>query len=83
MAVKGTTGTVIAIDDRSPHLEVVKKLWRVNSDTLGFLPDGAFDDYAGSGTSSLSWTRLAMCGVSALPGRAGQGDDSASLRLGQ
>jgi ribosomal protein S18 acetylase RimI-like enzyme/predicted nucleic acid-binding protein len=40
---------VVAIDNSSPHLDAVKKLWRVHSDTLGFLPDGAFNDYAKEG----------------------------------
>lgn len=35
-----------AVDHTSPHLAAVKKLWRANSDTLGFLPDGAFDERA-------------------------------------
>lgn len=30
-------------------LEQVKKLWRSNSRTLGFFPDGAFDEHAGAG----------------------------------
>lgn len=38
--------TVLAIDHTSDHFETVKKLWRANSVTLGFLPDGAFEDYA-------------------------------------
>ena len=38
--------TVIAINDKSPHLDAVKALWRANSATLGFLPEGAFVDYA-------------------------------------
>lgn len=37
---------VIAVDEESPHLEAVKVLWRANSSTLGFLPEGAFVDYA-------------------------------------
>lgn len=37
---------IVAIDDRSPHLQAVKALWRANSATLGFLPEGAFVDYA-------------------------------------
>ena len=37
---------VVAIDENSPHLETVKNLWRANSATLGFLPEGAFIDYA-------------------------------------
>ena len=38
--------TVQAIDENSPHLDSVKSLWREHSKTLGFLPDGAFHDYA-------------------------------------
>jgi len=34
------------IDVLSPHLGEVKALWRANSATLGFFPDGAFADYA-------------------------------------
>lgn len=37
---------VQAIDEHSPHLDAVRQLWRVHSATLGFLPDGAFLDYA-------------------------------------
>src|SRR5208337_2884182 len=35
-----------SIDETSPHLEDVKRLWRINSDWLGFYPDGAFFDRA-------------------------------------
>ena len=35
-----------AIDDKSPYLEDVKRLWRSNSDWLGFYPGGAFLDRA-------------------------------------
>ncbi len=35
-----------AIDNHSPHLEKVKKLWRANSKTLGNFPKGAFEDHA-------------------------------------
>lgn len=38
--------TVQAIDENSPHLEAVEKLWRAHSATLGFMPAGAFADYA-------------------------------------
>ena len=34
------------IDENSPHLETVKDLSRKNSDKLGFLPEGAFDQYS-------------------------------------
>ena len=37
---------VFVIDETSQHLQTVKRLWRENSQTLGFLPDGAFSDYA-------------------------------------
>lgn len=37
---------ICAIDEQSPHLESVKRLWRSHSATLGFLPEGAFRDYA-------------------------------------
>lgn len=35
-----------AIDLHSPHLRKVKRLGRLNSATLGFLPEGAFDEHA-------------------------------------
>lgn len=38
--------TIQAIDDLSPHLEAVKRLWRPHSDKLGFMPAGAFAEYA-------------------------------------
>lgn len=38
--------TVECIDEASPYLEAVKNLWRRHSATLGYLPDGAFADYA-------------------------------------
>ena len=34
------------IHSRSPQLPTVKELGKANSETLGFLPEGAFDDYA-------------------------------------
>ncbi len=34
------------IDNSSPYLKDIKKLWRENSQTLGFFPEGAFDDHA-------------------------------------
>jgi predicted nucleic acid-binding protein len=34
------------IDESSPFLTEVKKLWRKNSDTLGFFPEGAFAEHA-------------------------------------
>jgi ribosomal protein S18 acetylase RimI-like enzyme/predicted nucleic acid-binding protein len=38
-----------AIGEDSPLLESVKLLWRPHSRTLGYLPDGAFRDYARQG----------------------------------
>lgn len=38
---------VIEIDQTSKHLPKVKALGAANSQTLGFFPEGAFDDYAG------------------------------------
>ncbi len=35
-----------AISNDSPYLPFVKLLWRTNSATLGFFPDGAFEEYA-------------------------------------
>jgi ribosomal protein S18 acetylase RimI-like enzyme/predicted nucleic acid-binding protein len=41
--------SIIAINAQSPHLETVKALGRANKATLGYLPDGAFDDHAADG----------------------------------
>ena len=38
--------TIEAIDDKSPHLQTVKALWRANSKTLGRFPKGAFAERA-------------------------------------
>jgi GNAT superfamily N-acetyltransferase/predicted nucleic acid-binding protein len=40
---------LIVVADSSPELEAVKMLWRRNSATLGFFPDGAFAEYAQRG----------------------------------
>lgn len=37
---------VIVIDHKSPYLDQVKKLGDENNATLGFFPNGAFDDFA-------------------------------------
>jgi GNAT superfamily N-acetyltransferase len=37
---------VEAIDNHSPYLETVLKLWRANSKTLGRFPRGAFEEHA-------------------------------------
>lgn len=31
------------------QLDEVKKLWRANAATLGFFPEGAFEEYASKG----------------------------------
>ena len=38
--------TILEIDEKSPHLAAIQRLWRDNSATLGFFPEGAFIDYA-------------------------------------
>lgn len=40
---------IVSVDSPSPYLEAVKKLWRANSDTLGMMPDGAFNEHASDG----------------------------------
>jgi GNAT superfamily N-acetyltransferase/predicted nucleic acid-binding protein len=40
---------VEVVDAKNPHLPQVKKLGRTHSKTLGMMPDGAFDEYAGLG----------------------------------
>ncbi|OPY17079.1 MAG: hypothetical protein A4E74_01522 [Syntrophus sp. PtaB.Bin075] len=37
---------VIQIDETYTHLDAIKNLWRINSRTLGFFPEGAFNDHA-------------------------------------
>lgn len=59
-----------AIDDSSPHLEAVKKLWRAHSDTLGFLPDGGFQDYARERHVVVARPRLGFHPIGEKPGRA-------------
>lgn len=41
------------INDNS-HIDKVKSLWRENSQTLGFFPDGAFEDHAAKRTILLA-----------------------------
>lgn len=36
--------TVVEVVSGSPHLQTVKLLWRADSDTLGFMPEGGFDE---------------------------------------
>ena len=43
------TFEIVGIDPDSPHLSDIKTLAKKNSSTLGFLPDGAFNDYAQRG----------------------------------
>lgn len=40
------SNTVKTIGRDSPYLNEVKALWRKHADTLGFFPDGAFEEYA-------------------------------------
>lgn len=45
--MKSTPANVVKnIGRDSPYLEEVKALWRKHADTLGFFPDGAFEEYA-------------------------------------
>lgn len=37
---------VVAVEPRTDLLAKVRELWRRHSDTLGFFPEGAFDDHA-------------------------------------
>ena len=39
----------IAIQSNSHHLAAVQQMWRQDSSTLGFFPQGAFADYAAKG----------------------------------
>ncbi len=41
--------TTSVLKPGSPHLESVRSLWRANSETLGFLPSGAFNEAAFAG----------------------------------
>ncbi|HVA51170.1 MAG TPA: GNAT family N-acetyltransferase [Pirellulales bacterium] len=54
--------TIEPIDAGSHYLTLVKKLWRANSETLGFLPDGAFDEYASKGGILIARDRDALVG---------------------
>jgi hypothetical protein len=40
---------IVTINDKSPYLQEVLQLGRANTDTLGFLPEGAFNKYAEDG----------------------------------
>jgi GNAT superfamily N-acetyltransferase/predicted nucleic acid-binding protein len=42
--------SVVVVQPDSRYLSDVKALWRLYSDTLGFFPDGAFDDHARRGS---------------------------------
>lgn len=37
---------IVCVDPLSPYLNAVKTLWRANSNTLGMMPDGAFNEHA-------------------------------------
>lgn len=45
----------------SPYLAVVKKLGKSNAGTLGFLPEGAFDDYARKGQIYIALDEQKNC----------------------
>ena len=61
--VKGITMIHIeAIDEKSPHLEDVKRLWRSNSDWLGYYPEGAFLDRARRRQILVAIKDKACCG---------------------
>lgn len=47
--------SVTAIEANSPCLQQVKNLWKQFSDTLGFLPWGAFDEYADAGQLGVTF----------------------------
>ena len=51
----------IEVIDQNRHLETVKSLWRENSKTLGFFPDGAFADYAEKKTILTALDRDENC----------------------
>lgn len=42
--------TVVVIDPQSKYFDTVLSLWRTNSAILGFLPKGAFEEFARAGT---------------------------------
>jgi GNAT superfamily N-acetyltransferase/predicted nucleic acid-binding protein len=50
-----------AIDERSSQLKAVKQLWRANSGTLGFLPAGAFEEYAANGNILVALDAQGQC----------------------
>jgi len=54
--------SIESIDEESPHLEDVKRLWRSNSDWLGFYPDGAFLDRARRGEIIVALKDRRCCG---------------------
>lgn len=49
------------IDQLSSLLVDVRRLWRANSATLGFFPDGAFKDYASKGNILVALSDLNEC----------------------
>lgn len=50
-----------AIDEKSSQLDAVKRLWRANSGTLGFLPAGAFEEYAANGNILVALGTQGQC----------------------
>lgn len=49
------------LDKNSPYLAQVKTLGRSNASTLGFLPEGAFDQYAAQGTIIVAIDTVKNC----------------------
>ena len=41
---------IVVVENATKELQEIKTLGRLNSATLGFLPEGAFDKYAMDGT---------------------------------
>lgn len=52
---------IIEVIDKNRHLKSVKSLWRENSKTLGFFPDGAFQDHAEKKTILTAVDRDGNC----------------------
>jgi len=53
---------IVPISNDSPYLSEVKALGKQNSGTLGFLPEGAFDEYANRKTILVALNDDVLCG---------------------
>jgi ribosomal protein S18 acetylase RimI-like enzyme len=49
------------ISEKPSQLDAVKQLWRANSDTLGFLPAGAFEECATNGNILVARDAQGQC----------------------